>query len=434
MSESPERPKIILFDGPGGPPPEWFLPRLCRDYEIHILWVPSAQEEKDRERSRLFDAHCSSSELSDQRNALEEIVDFARGWDAAGILGFSELAVTAVHTAALRLGLPSNTSESLRALRDKHQQREFLAAAGVPVPRFASVHSLTNLRAAADHVGTPAVLKPAAGVGSMATYRVTAGTDLAELWKEAAARYEKDPRGSGTAQFVLEELLIGENWHGDARYGNYASVESLVADGRIHHLGVTDKFPLSEPFRENGGIMPSVLPDDRTELLLQCASQAVAAMGITNSAVHTEIMLTADGPRVIEVNSRIGGGVTEMLHHCYDFDVIQAMAAVATGRPVPTRGPLLRSTAFCVPQSPAADVVLAAAPALKDLLALDVVDEAELSCEIGGRPQWERGTSGGTLARIVAVADSPAELLDLADYLASEQAFSYRPRAARVVE
>ncbi|MFD9565083.1 acetyl-CoA carboxylase biotin carboxylase subunit family protein [Streptomyces sp. NPDC059994] len=434
MSGVSDRPKIVLFDGPGGPFPEWFLPRLCADYEVHVLWVPSGQVEKDAERSRAFDAHCSFSALSSQQNALPEIVEFARSWEPAGILGFSELAVTAVHAAALQLGLPSNAPESLRALRDKHQQREFLANAGVPVPRFASVHSLTGLRAAADHVGTPAVLKPAAGVGSMATYSVTAGTDLAELWKEAATRYEKDPRGTGTAHFVLEELLIGENWHGDARYGNYASVESLVADGVIHHLGVTDKFPLSEPFRENGGIMPSVLPDARTELLLQCASQAVAAMGITNSAVHTEIMLTADGPRVIEVNSRIGGGVTEMLHHCYGYDVIQAMAAVATGRSVPARGPLLRSTAFCVPQSPAADVVLAAAPALKDLLALDVVDEAELSCEIGGRPQWERGTSGGTLARIVAVADSSEGLLDLADYLASDEAFSYRPCAARVVE
>ncbi|MGW7514209.1 ATP-grasp domain-containing protein [Streptomyces sp. NPDC054796] len=425
-----ERPKIVLFDGPGGPLPEWFLPRLCDEYEVRVLWVASGQTEKDEDRSVLFDAYCKNSALSSQEDALQEIVDFARTWHPDGILGFSELGVDVVHGAALQLGLPANSPESIPALRDKQMQRELLAKAGVPVPRFAPVYSLADLQDAIGHVKTPAILKPAAGVGSMATYRVTDKTDLKELWDTASGRYAMDPRGTGELHFVLEELLIGENWHEDARYGTYVSIESLVADGVIHHLGVTDKMPLSEPFRENGGIMPSVLPDHRTKLLLQCASQAVSAVGITNSAVHTEIMLTAEGPRIIEVNSRIGGGTTEMLHHCYGYDIVQAMAAVATGRPVPMRGSLRQSTAFCCPQAPAADVVISSAPSVEELLALPAVRDVQLPYSVGDRPAWESGTKSGTVARVIAVAESADHLLALADHLASPATFSYQPSGA----
>lgn len=183
-----------------------------------------------------------------------------------------------------------------------------------------------------------------------------------------------------------------------------------------------------EPFRESGCIMPSTLPEDRLAAVLECAEQAVSAIGITNSMVHTEIMLTAAGPRVIEVNSRLGGGVIERLHLSYDYDIVSAMAAVATGRPTAPLGPLQRSSAYLVPQAPARDVVLAEVPSLEELTARPDVVEASLFYGVGDRPEWERGTAGGRLARVIAAADTPGQILDLADHLASDACFSYAPR------
>lgn len=427
MTMRPRRSRLLVVDGPGGPFLEWYVPRLAASYDLHVLWIPSGDDVQDDARREVFSAHCTHSTLPTYDNAHVGIVSFARDWRPDGIVGFSELVVTAVHTAALELGLPSNSEQSLTALQDKHAQRQAMAKAGVPVPRFARVSSASDLHQAVAEVRTPSILKPAAGVGSMATYRVTEGTDLSALWDAASADYLGDPRGSGSPDFVLEELLIGEAWHDDDRYGPYASVESVVADGIVHNLSVTDKFTLTEPFRENGGIMPSMLPDDVSALVLGTASQAIRAMGITNSAVHTEIMFTADGPRVIEVNSRIGGGVTEMLHHCYGYDVVDAMAAVATGAPVPELGPLRRYSAFHCPQAPAADVVLASVPSLEDLRAWESVEDVQMTYRVGDRPQWERGTKGGTLVRIVASASTAEELLDLAEYLASDKAFTFAP-------
>ena len=61
--------------------------------------------------------------------------------------------------------------------------------------------------------------------------------------------------------YILEEELIGTDWHGDPRYGDYCSCESLIFQGDVHHINITDRAPLAPPFRETDVIMPSTLLD-----------------------------------------------------------------------------------------------------------------------------------------------------------------------------
>jgi 5-(carboxyamino)imidazole ribonucleotide synthase len=66
-------------------------------------------------------------------------------------------------------------------LREKDTLRE----AGLPVPRFAAIRSLEELRAAADSIGRPAVLKTASsGYDGKGQARITADTDLESVWKD----------------------------------------------------------------------------------------------------------------------------------------------------------------------------------------------------------------------------------------------------------
>ncbi len=79
------------------------------------------------------------------------------------------------------------------------------------------------------------------------------------------------------------------------------------------HLAITGRFPLAPPFRETGFFIPaSIAPGQQAELL-DLAGETLRALGLEVGAAHTEIKLTSEGPRVIEVNGRIGGGVPDML-------------------------------------------------------------------------------------------------------------------------
>lgn len=428
MSFKPgEKPRLLHFDVPTGPKPQWYLPRLCTEYDLHVMWIPSGDSQKDDSRAAQFDRWCQNSVMRDYESAASELAEFGNEWRPLGVLGLGEMAITSVHAAAAQLGLPANEPWSIPALRNKYQQRKLLAKAGIPTPRFAEVHSARDLRAALQSVGVPAVLKPMAGVGSMATYRLDGTQDLEALWAEAVRNYADDPRGGSRPDFLVEELLVGVVLHTDPRYAPYVSVESLVQRGRIQHLAVTDKLGVTPDFRETGGIMPSTLQDDVIDSLLECASKSIEAMGITNSATHIEMMLTSAGPRVIEVNSRIGGGVTEMLHHCCGYDSIMARAAIATGRPLPEFTQPSRSTAYYGIQAPAADVALMSQPTVEELLEIPEVVEAELRYPVGARPRWKQGTPGGMVLRAVAVADTAGPLLDLYGEFAPGKRFTYSP-------
>ncbi|MDF3139922.1 ATP-grasp domain-containing protein [Streptomyces sp. T21Q-yed] len=359
------------------------------------------------------------------------LLEQATDWKPDGILAFSELVAADCHAAASKTGLPGAPVHAAERLRSKHSQRTLMAAAGIPMPAFRCVGTLEELREAAEHVGLPAVLKPVVGVGSAATYPVDQATDLATLWRTAERAYLPDPRGSGQMSFILEARLFGQNQHGDERFGDQVSVESVVCDGRVHHLTVTDKLPLEREFRETGDISPSSLPAPLQEELREISTAAIRALDLDNTAVHTEFKLTPDGPRVIEVNGRIGGGVTELLHYSADYDVVADLAAVAVGRASLAAPRHRRHAAFLTPQPPHTATHVARAPEAAHLLSLPGVVSADVLCQAGSPTDWRRGTSAN-LARVFAVAETIDDLLATHEALNSDDCFAFvHERSAR---
>lgn len=355
----------------------------------------------------------------------EQILAVAAGWSPHGIAAVcGDQATVDVHAICHTLGLPGNARASLPALYNKLAQRTILRDAGLPVPAFSAVDSDEELVAAVDYVGTPAILKPVAGSGSMATFLVDTGTDTSRTWALAQAAVASPGRECGTARFILERLLVGQRRHADARYGCQVSVESVVCDGEVVHLAITDKLPLMG-FREVADIMPSTLSSAECDELLVATTGALQALAITNSVTHTEFMLTGDGPRLIEVNGRLGGGVAQLLHLAYDYDAVGAIAAVATGRAVRAPDPPCRFAALLTPQAPPGSGRLTAVPSPEEMRRIPGVIEAIVPVSPGDLPDPTAGTKGGALAYLTAVADNPGALIDLAALVTSDRYFRF---------
>jgi biotin carboxylase len=102
---------------------------------------------------------------------------------------------------------------------------------------------------------------------------------------------------------------------------------------------LTGRFPLAENFRETGFFIPAALNDADQESALALATSAIEALGVTTGCLHTEIKFTPDGPRVIEVNGRVGGGVPEMLHRAAGLPLIELTLRLALGEPIQFSGP-----------------------------------------------------------------------------------------------
>jgi biotin carboxylase len=315
--------------------------------------------------------------------ALSEIVSFY-----AGIL-------------ANLLGVPANPPQALLATRHKDVQRELLERHGVPSPR-ARVLRDGDILAAAFGLIYPLILKPATGVGSLCVFRARDAEELATAYAQAIDRYKGDPRPNGTGPvFLVEEEITGRRWHPDARFGHQVSVESLVDKGVVHHLGTTDKFPIVSPFRESGHVSPSLLDPGQSSHAQRVAGDAIRALGNNTGAVHTELMLTADGPVVIEVNARLGGGVYELLKFTRDYDIVQAIVAVARGVAPQLPGPPSAYAAFVKPQPPEGTFRVTDIDAEGVASALALAEWGVLDKEPGSLVDSANGTNAN-LARFIA--------------------------------
>ncbi|MFD8478108.1 acetyl-CoA carboxylase biotin carboxylase subunit family protein [Kitasatospora sp. NPDC059673] len=255
-----------------------------------------------------------------------------------GITTFSEYAIRTTADLAARLGLPYHDGPTASRLTDKYLQREALAAAAVDAVRCVAVRQRPEIDRALAEVGAPAVVKPRRGAGSRATHRVDTTAELADLLTVLTT--------DGEEEYVVEELLAGDPAAAGAEWGDYVSVESLVRDGEVRHVCVTGKFPLAEPFREVGQFLPGVLPAGLAERCTALTERALRALGVTVGVTHTELKLTDRGPRVIEVNGRIGGYVNDVLNRSAGYNLLAAALRTALGLPLPDGGPAFRQVAF----------------------------------------------------------------------------------------
>lgn len=241
------------------------------------------------------------------------------------VLTFSEpmVGLTArLAAAAGRFGLSPDTT---RAFTDKARQRQVLRAAGIDVTRTYLLRSARDWQDAVGAVGLPAILKPVTGWASRNTYAVYSVKDVPCTRERLEELFKADPDTS----FVLEEFLVGRA--GDEPYGDYVSVESICTPTRISHFVLTGKTPVMPPFRGTGRIWPSHLPGREEREIYDLTSRALQAVGATCGFAHTEIKLTPEGPRIIELNGRISGHIALLARSAFDVNLVWIGAQLALG-------------------------------------------------------------------------------------------------------
>ncbi|MYS92365.1 MULTISPECIES: ATP-grasp domain-containing protein [Streptomyces] len=251
----------------------------------------------------------------------------AAGLRAAGVTGlvaFGDWGVEVGAALAAELDLPFHDRPTARALTDKDVQRRLLDEAGVAGARHRLVETPADWDTAVRGLAFPLVVKPSRGKGSRNTSLVRHEAEGRDL---VARLLDRDRTGHET-RLVVEEYLAG----GDtAPYGDYVSVESVCSAGSVRHVGVTGKLPLAYPFRETGQFHPAVLPSPLLRDVLELAEAALRALGCAYGVTHTEIKLTDRGPRVLEVNGRLGGNIAELYRRALGIDMIRVAADAALG-------------------------------------------------------------------------------------------------------
>lgn len=315
-----------------------------------------------------------------------------------GMVAYAELAEA--------LGLPFHSPATAAALTDKSRQRQVLAAAGLDMPPCHVVRPDPregDLAQAESEVGWPAILKPRSAQGSRYTFLAR---DRAELDRLLTAL------GPDRPDMVLEGYLADVPARAAASYAAYVSVESVVASGVISHLALTGRFPLAENFRETGFFIPAALEEGEQESVLALATAAIEALDIRIGCLHTEIKFTPGGPRIIEVNGRVGGGVPEMLERAAGIPLLEYTLRIGLGEEIRVSGPVATERIgyrFFL-QPPAVSATVAAIDGIDKVSDFPGVDTISVHQGPGADLDWRDGTRN----HIMAVVGSAADYVELA--------------------
>jgi biotin carboxylase len=254
-------------------------------------------------REGLVDRFASVSAMD-----ADAIRELARRERAGGVISpgtDGPVRVAAEVAAALGLPHPIDPATASR-VTDKREQRRAFAREGVPQPAFSE-----------DGAGLPAgsriVVKPAAAQGQRGLTIVEPGGDAG-----AAAALAMGDSRDGRA--LWEEFVEGPE----------LTVNAFSEGGRFVPLTVTD--------RERAlafGVATAHLYPSQLEVagVAAAAEAACRALALTDGPTYTQVLLAPDGPRVMEVAARLGGGHDgELCAAALGVDLSAAAVLAALGR------------------------------------------------------------------------------------------------------
>jgi phosphoribosylamine--glycine ligase len=265
-------------------------------------------------------------------SALDQMLDFARresidltvvGPDdvlAAGIVDLFE-------NAGLRIFGPCREAAQLES--SKSFAKRFMVRHGIPTARFGEFESSLEAKAALGSFGFPLAVKAdglALGKG------VVIAQDRGEAETAIDDMIERRRFGEAGRKVVIEEFLSG----------NECSIHALV-DGRSYLL-----FPTAQDHKQlydgnrgpNTGGMGTFSPSQRldTSLLQEIREKILEPFleGIQKDHLRFHgllfpgVMLTKEGPRVLEFNCRFGDPETQVLLPRLKTDLIDLLEATTT--------------------------------------------------------------------------------------------------------
>ncbi|WP_175411362.1 ATP-grasp domain-containing protein [Streptomyces sp. TRM64462] len=215
------------------------------------------------------------------------------------VVAGAECGVVLADTLAHELGLPGNEFDGVEARRDKYAMAERLAAAGLAAPVS---FNATDPEAAADWAaaaGGPVVVKPAASAGTDNVH--VCHTADAVRSACAAVLAGLDYFGNPNPSAVVQKFLFGTEY----------MVNTVAVDGvhKVSDIWLSAKTPGPTGAPLYAYQQPLPVTDPRVDVLTDYVIPAVTALGITNGAAHSEVMLTPDGPVLIETGARLMGAL-----------------------------------------------------------------------------------------------------------------------------
>ncbi len=316
--------------------------------------------------------------------------------------------VDAFEAAGLRIFGPTRAAAQLEG--SKIFSKEFMMRHGIPTARFAATGDPAEARRALDEFTYPLVIKAdglAAGKGVIIVHDKTEAIDTLD------AMFAGSLVGAAGSRVVIEEYLTGE----EVSFIALCDGESVLPfepsqDHKTIFEGDTGPNTGGMGAYSDSRILSAQMRQQAIDSIMVPTVQGMKAEGTPfKGFLYAGLMMTADGPKTLEFNVRLGDPETQALLHRLEGDFGELLMEAASGRLNP-------SLLGCKP-GPSVCVVLAASGYPGKVRTGDVISGIAAAEATGaavfqaGTKQTEAGivTSGGRVLGVTHSGDTLPEAI-----------------------
>ncbi|MGK5093309.1 ATP-grasp domain-containing protein [Deltaproteobacteria bacterium TL4] len=238
-----------------------------------------------------------------------------------GVISYaSDITLPTVLEIRERLKLPGLSRHPMEVSLDKSLQRTIFEQAGLAQPKFKIIQHPEELHTAAQSLNWPIVIKPVDNSGSRGVAVVKNKNELESLYQTA---YRQSKKGL----VLIEEFMEGTE----------LTVEGFSVKGQHHILAISDKFKPEGPYRVATQLaFPANISSEMKQAVKDLMTQAYQAMGVDNAPTHSEVIMTQDGPKIVETACRGGGFYlfTRVVPSASGYDLMANWTRLCLGDPV----------------------------------------------------------------------------------------------------
>lgn len=245
-----------------------------------------------------FDPDAPGFQFADERfvvstNDTPAVLKIASEISIDGILTSSDLPVRTVAEVCREYHLKGLSSFTAEHCTNKYLLRKLLKEKGLKVPFFEVIENYNTFHKAEHQLPFPLVVKPVDSSASRGVSMVGGYEELKQAILEASEY-------SRSGKILVESFIDGREF----------SVESVSKDGKHHIVAITEKVVSkahAKYFVEDRHIIPARITPQEKAQIETTVLKTLDAVELDNSAAHTEVKITENGPIIIEIGARLGG-------------------------------------------------------------------------------------------------------------------------------
>ncbi|HKR08985.1 MAG TPA: phosphoribosylamine--glycine ligase [Gemmatimonadaceae bacterium] len=229
-------------------------------------------------------------------------------------------------------GLPifGPTREAARIETSKRFAKELMVRAGIPTARASQHSDAKEAKAALANFGTPVVIKAS---GLAAGKGVIVAQSVAEAERAIDAMLGDRIFGAAGREILVEEFMEGEELSLFAITDGQQALPLLAAQDykRLHERDLGPNTGGMGAYAPASLATPELVTQVMTDIIRPALSAMRDAASTFKGLLYAGLMITDEGPKVVEFNCRFGDPETEAILPLMDSSLLELISTVATG-------------------------------------------------------------------------------------------------------